>query len=127
MAVTPGRASARGGPTTILPVPVHRSAPDGASLSATQLEENRASVHRAWRLHYDDVRHSLSNALYQGWDLHPAQLPTRYAALYAFFLEGLDTFNAPVTTWAWLTQVLSPVKSCVAASNVASLSMRTPV
>jgi hypothetical protein len=27
---------------------------------------------------------------YQGWDLHPAQFPTRYAAVYAFFLEGLD-------------------------------------
>jgi hypothetical protein len=26
---------------------------------------------------------------YQGWDLHPAQLPVRYAAMYAFFLEGL--------------------------------------
>ena len=26
---------------------------------------------------------------YQGWDLHPAQLPTRYAAVYAF-LESLD-------------------------------------
>jgi hypothetical protein len=27
---------------------------------------------------------------YQGWDLHPAQLPTRYAAVFAFFLEGLN-------------------------------------
>ena len=26
---------------------------------------------------------------YQGWDLHPAQLPTRYASVYTFFLEGL--------------------------------------
>jgi len=26
-----------------------------------------------------------------------------------------DTFNAPVTLWAWLSQVLSPRKSCVAA------------
>jgi hypothetical protein len=26
---------------------------------------------------------------YQGWDLHPGQLVTRYAAVYAFFLEGL--------------------------------------
>ena len=43
----------------------------------------------AWRRHYADVRHSLSQAFYQGWDLHPAQLPSRYAAVYAFFLEGL--------------------------------------
>src|SRR5436853_5244573 len=27
---------------------------------------------------------------YQGWDLHPAQLPTRFAAVYSFFLEGLE-------------------------------------
>ncbi|HEU4886024.1 MAG TPA: hypothetical protein VFT45_27550, partial [Longimicrobium sp.] len=47
-------------------------------------------VHAAWRLHADDVRHSLVNGFYQGWDLHPAQLPTRYAAVFAFFLEGLD-------------------------------------
>ena len=47
-------------------------------------------VHRAWKLHYDHIQHSLTNAFYQGWDLHPAQLPTRYAAVYAFFLESLD-------------------------------------
>jgi hypothetical protein len=33
---------------------------------------------------------SLVNGFYQGWDLHPAQLVTRYAAVYAFFLESLD-------------------------------------
>ena len=50
---------------------------------------SRDVVHRAWRLHGDDVRHSLVNGFYQGWDLHPAQLPSRYAAVYAFFMEGL--------------------------------------
>ena len=50
----------------------------------------REVVHRAWRLHAEHVRHSLVNGFYQGWDLHPAQLPTRYAAVYAFFLEGID-------------------------------------
>jgi citrate lyase beta subunit len=50
----------------------------------------REVVHRAWRLHAEHVRHSLVNGFYQGWDLHPAQLPTRYAAVYAFFLDGLD-------------------------------------
>src|SRR5260221_14733151 len=44
----------------------------------------------AWRLHYEHVRHSLETAYYQGWDLHPAQLPTRYAAVFTFFMEGLD-------------------------------------
>ena len=49
----------------------------------------RDVVHRAWRLHAEHIRHSLMNGFYQGWDLHPAQLPSRYAAVYAFFLEGL--------------------------------------
>jgi hypothetical protein len=40
-------------------------------------------------LHYDHVRYSLRRGIYQGWDLHPAQLPVRYAAVYAFFLESL--------------------------------------
>ena len=52
--------------------------------------QSRYPVHRAWRLHVDHIRHSLVHAYYQGWDLHPAQLPTRFAAVYAFFLEGLD-------------------------------------
>ena len=51
---------------------------------------SREVVHRAWRLHAQHVRHSLETGFYQGWDLHPAQLVTRYAAVYAFFLDGLD-------------------------------------
>jgi citrate lyase beta subunit len=78
------------GATNVLPVAPHRAAPDGPPLTAEQEEENRRSVHAAWRLHADHVRHSLTRAYYQGWDLHPAQLPTRYAAVYAFFLDGLD-------------------------------------
>ena len=50
----------------------------------------RESVHRAWRLHAGNVRHSLVTGFYQGWDLHPAQLPSRYASVFACFLEGLD-------------------------------------
>jgi citrate lyase beta subunit len=74
------------GSTTVLPVPLHK----GESLTDEQRAENVASVHGAWRMHYDDVRHSLSGGFYQGWDLHPAQLVSRYAALYSFFLEGID-------------------------------------
>ena len=50
---------------------------------------SREVVHRAWRLHFGHVRHSLATGFYQGWDLHPAQLPPRYAAVYTFFFEGL--------------------------------------
>jgi hypothetical protein len=78
------------GATNIMPVAPHRFSEGGPRLTPEQIAENRAVVHRAWKLHYDHVQHSLENAYYQGWDLHPAQLPTRYAAVYAFFLESLD-------------------------------------
>jgi citrate lyase beta subunit len=77
------------GATNIMPVAPHR-ATETAPLTPEQAEENRRTVHRAWRLHYEHVQHSLRGGFYQGWDLHPAQLPTRYAAVYAFFLESLD-------------------------------------
>ncbi len=51
---------------------------------------SRETVHEAWRLHARHIRHSLTNGFYQGWDLHPAQLPSRYAAVYAFFMNGLE-------------------------------------
>jgi citrate lyase beta subunit len=47
-------------------------------------------VRAAGVLHARLVRRSLERGFYQGWDLHPAQLPTRYAATYAFFREGLE-------------------------------------
>jgi citrate lyase beta subunit len=73
------------GATTIMPVPVHR----GDKLTDEQKRENQRAVHAAWRLHADDIRHSLTNGFYQGWDLHPGQLPSRYGAAYGFFLKGL--------------------------------------
>jgi len=45
-------------------------------------------VRRAWALHLRLVRRSLDRGYYQGWDLHPVQLPTRFAATYAFYREG---------------------------------------
>jgi len=77
------------GATNIMPVGPHRAG-EGSPLTQDQIDENRSVVHRAWKLHYDHIQHSLVGGFYQGWDLHPAQLPTRYAAVYAFFLESLD-------------------------------------
>jgi len=51
---------------------------------------NTHSVHAAWRRHSADIRHSLRHAYYQGWDVHPAQLPSRYATVFSFFLDGLE-------------------------------------
>ena len=45
-------------------------------------------VQAAWQLHARLVRRSLERGYYQGWDLHAAQLPTRYLATYAFYREG---------------------------------------
>jgi citrate lyase beta subunit len=81
------------GATNIMPIPSHR-APKGEALTADQRRENVESVHHAWKRHFDDVMHSLVNGCYQGWDLHPAQLPTRYAAVYAFFLSALPAATA---------------------------------
>ncbi|MGI9140007.1 MAG: DUF6986 family protein [Gemmatimonadaceae bacterium] len=78
------------GSTTVMPVPVHREVKGGPALTQSQQADNAASVHAAWRMHFDDVRHSLAGGFYQGWDLHPAQLVTRYAALYSFFLDGIE-------------------------------------
>ncbi len=73
------------GATNIMPVAPHR----GDQPTPEQEAENRAAIHRAWKLHFDDIHHSLVLGYYQGWDLHPAQLPTRFAAVFTFFLEGL--------------------------------------
>lgn len=62
------------GPTNIMPI---------------SRGDDAATVHRAWRLHVEHIRHSLENGFYQSWDLHPAQLPSRYAAIYSFFLDAL--------------------------------------
>ena len=46
---------------------------------------DRDAVHAAWALHARLVRRSLERGFYQGWDLHPAQLPTRFLSTYLFF------------------------------------------
>jgi hypothetical protein len=45
-------------------------------------------VRAAWQLHLRLVRRSLERGFYQGWDMHPAQLPSRFAATFAFYREG---------------------------------------
>ena len=51
----------------------------------------RDQLLRAWRLHFQDVRHSLVSGFYHGWDLHPGQLVTRYVAAYGFFRECTES------------------------------------
>jgi citrate lyase beta subunit len=56
-------------------------------------------VAAAWANHLRLVRRSLERGFYQGWDLHPAQLPTRFAATFAFYREGLDAAAARLRTY----------------------------
>jgi citrate lyase beta subunit len=86
------------GATNIMPVGPNRAAP-GKKLTPKQLKENQEVVHRAWRIMLEHVNHSLEQAYYQGWDLHPAQFPVRYAAVYFFFLQGLDAASTRLKTF----------------------------
>jgi citrate lyase beta subunit len=72
------------GATNVMPVGPHR----GDALTPAQEAQNRSVVHAAWKLSYRHIRHSLQGGFYQGWDLHPGQLPVRYATCFGFFLEG---------------------------------------
>ena len=72
-----------------LPVGPYRQTQGGPPLSELEQRRNRRLVHRVSRMNYRDIRHSLSMGFYQGWDLHPSQLPVRYAAVHSFFLEHL--------------------------------------
>jgi citrate lyase beta subunit len=71
---------------------------DGSSNIVPANDETRA-VRAAWRRHADQVRHSLSNGFYQGWDLHPAHLVSRYAAVYGWLLPDLDGAIERVRAW----------------------------
>src|SRR5438105_5905077 len=86
------------GATNILPVGPNRAA-GNEELTKAQFEDNRNAVHQAWRLGFNDNLHSLRTGYYQGWDLHPAQFVTRYAAVYQFFLEGLDAASNRLKTF----------------------------
>ena len=76
------------GATTQMPIGPHRATAE-KPLTMQQHAENQSVVHSAWKIHFDNIWHSLTHGFYQGWDLNPAQLPIRYAAVYAFFLQGL--------------------------------------
>ncbi len=73
--------------TTEMPIPIYR----GENLTIQQIAENKLAVKHAWRKHFNNITHSMINGFYQSWDLHPAQLVARYAAVYAFFLESSDS------------------------------------
>jgi len=72
------------GPTRLLPVGPHREPKSDGERAA-----NREAVVRAWARTADDVRRAYRDGIVQGWDLHPAQLPARYGALFATLREEI--------------------------------------
>ena len=53
-------------------------------------DEGSDEITACWQAHATAVRHSLAHGFYQGWDLHPAHLTARYAALFDFHLTGVE-------------------------------------
>ncbi|MBI4904685.1 MAG: phosphoenolpyruvate kinase [Acidobacteria bacterium] len=49
------------------------------------------AVAQAWQTQWEDIQHAHSCGFYQGWDLHPAQITLRYAAVFSFFLDALPS------------------------------------
>jgi citrate lyase beta subunit len=62
-------------------------------------ESESAAVTRGWRASATQIRHVLRRGYYHGWDLHPGQIPVRYAACHRFFLEGLPAAAGRLRTY----------------------------
>jgi citrate lyase beta subunit len=84
---------------------------DGATnLLPLMKTHDRALVHSAWKMHYDNVRRSHYHGFYQSWDLHPAQIPARLAAVFTFFKEGLTQAEERLRSFVAATAKASEVK-----------------
>ncbi|MEU0571772.1 aldolase [Nonomuraea sp. NPDC005983] len=69
------------------------------SLAASPASGSAADVHALWRRHAELVRHSLAHGFYQGWDMHPSHLVSRFATVYAFHLARYDSYSRRVRAW----------------------------
>lgn len=59
---------------------------DGATIDYPVGTEEQ--IRNGLHLHARLVRRSLERGYYQGWDMHPGQLVTRFAATFAFYRQG---------------------------------------
>lgn len=66
---------------------------DGAT-TTLPVGDDVAKVRDAWKLHAHNVRRALAMGIHRGWDLHPAQLPARFGALHAFYLDAREAMTA---------------------------------
>jgi citrate lyase beta subunit len=81
---------------------------DGAS-NAVPRSDSAEDVSGTWATHAAHVRHSLRHGFYQGWDMHPAHLPSRYAVVYAFHLTDVEDVIARLRAWREHTQAQTGV------------------
>lgn len=52
--------------------------------------QSRALFEDSWRYNYQQMMRSLTNGYYQGWDLHPCQLPIRHVVNHVFVLKEFN-------------------------------------
>lgn len=69
------------------------------SLAASPASGSAEDVRALWRRHAELVRHSLAHGFYQGWDMHPSHLVSRFATVYAFHLARYDSYRDRVHAW----------------------------
>lgn len=83
-------------------------------------------VRSAWALHAGLVRRSLERGFYQGWDLHPNQLPTRYLATYAFYREAFAPAAARLRAYLGATSgnILDEPATARALASVLARGLR---
>jgi hypothetical protein len=77
------------GATNVLPIAPHKMPQNSA-----ETLENEETMRRAFRLHHAHVLHALSFGIRQGWDLHPAQIVARLAALHSYYTNHWDVMVA---------------------------------
>ena len=83
------------GITNVIPIPPNK----GEDLTDDQQKQNKEVVYGAWKIHFNNIIHSLKLGIYQGWDLNPAQIPVRFAAVYYFFLMDLQAATDRLKTF----------------------------
>jgi hypothetical protein len=67
------------------------------------------AVQAAWEVHAQQVRRSLDHGFDRGWDLHPAQLPTRFGATFAFFREAAPDAADRLSQHLWRPSTADPM------------------
>ncbi len=70
-------------------IPLGVTVSDGA-YNLLPTGDDAAARERAFQGHYQQVTRALEQGLYCGWDLHPGQLLSRFAALYDYFAAHLE-------------------------------------